>query len=95
MASFLEYDPAQRISAKSALNSPYFRYIYLNNFLSEAPFPKDPNLFPSFPVRSAGEKRRAPESPPPRRLNERRDSSTPIFDRYNEDSADREFRKRY
>ncbi|KDQ12065.1 hypothetical protein BOTBODRAFT_34920 [Botryobasidium botryosum FD-172 SS1] len=55
LSKFFTYDPEQRISAEEALRHPYF---------SEAPLPKHPDLFGSFPSLAAGEKRRKPfESP--------------------------------
>ncbi|KAG8928399.1 hypothetical protein FRC03_012361 [Tulasnella sp. 419] len=55
LSKLLTYDPAQRISAEEAINHPYF---------SEAPLPKHPDLFSSFPSLAAGEKKpRLYESP--------------------------------
>ncbi|KAJ3073134.1 hypothetical protein HDU98_002170 [Podochytrium sp. JEL0797] len=53
MQKLLTYDPKQRITAAEALKHPYF---------SESPAPKDPSLFPTFPSKGAGEKRK-PNSP--------------------------------
>lgn len=47
-------DPERRISAHEALQHPFF---------SEAPLPKDPQMFPSFPSKSAGERRVRLHSP--------------------------------
>ena len=37
--------------------------LHIRNIDSEAPLPKDPALFPTFPAKSAGEKRRTYDSP--------------------------------
>lgn len=50
----LTYDPEQRLTAAEALEHPYF---------AEAPLPKHPDFFGSFPSLAAGEKRRKPDSP--------------------------------
>ncbi len=50
----LTYDPEQRITADEALKHPFF---------TESPLPKDPSLFPSFPSKGAGEKRKRVLSP--------------------------------
>lgn len=42
MNSLLCYDPTERISAKEAMNHPFFK---------ESPHPKDAALFPSFPTK--------------------------------------------
>ncbi|PFH54621.1 hypothetical protein AMATHDRAFT_72399 [Amanita thiersii Skay4041] len=55
LMSLLTYDPERRINAEEALQHPYF---------SEAPLPKHPDLFGSFPSAAAGEKRRKPFSSP-------------------------------
>ncbi|EGG07064.1 uncharacterized protein MELLADRAFT_35629 [Melampsora larici-populina 98AG31] len=47
MNALLTYDPSKRISAEDALRHPYF---------NEAPLPKHPNAFQSFPSVAAGEK---------------------------------------
>ncbi|KAH8918846.1 Pkinase-domain-containing protein [Atractiella rhizophila] len=47
LSSFLTYNPETRITAAEAVKDPYF---------SEAPLPKNPNLFASFPSIAAGEK---------------------------------------
>jgi cell division cycle 2-like protein len=44
----LKYSPKERITAEDALNHPFF---------AENPPPKDPNLFPTFPSKSSGERR--------------------------------------
>ncbi|KAJ3357793.1 hypothetical protein HDU83_002921 [Entophlyctis luteolus] len=49
MSRMLTYDPASRISAAEALRHPYF---------TENPPPKDPSLFPTFPSKNAGERRK-------------------------------------
>ncbi|KAJ3025440.1 UNVERIFIED_CONTAM: hypothetical protein HDU68_007124 [Siphonaria sp. JEL0065] len=49
MEKLLTYDPKQRITAAQALKHPYFR---------ESPAPKDPSLFPTFPSKGAGEKKK-------------------------------------
>jgi cell division cycle 2-like protein len=45
LSKFLCYDPAQRITAKEALEHAFF---------TEKPPPKDPQYFPTFPSKSAG-----------------------------------------
>lgn len=52
----LTYDPAQRITAETALQHPYF---------TESPLPAHPDSFGSFPSAAAGEKRRhaSPDAP--------------------------------
>lgn len=47
LSRLLTYDPEERISAEEALRHPYFR---------EAPLPKHPDLFGSFPSAAAGDK---------------------------------------
>jgi len=55
LSKLLTYDPAQRITAEEAMEHPYFK---------EAPLPKHPDLFGSFPSLAAGEKKpKAYESP--------------------------------
>ncbi|OMJ25941.1 Cyclin-dependent kinase 11B [Smittium culicis] len=54
LCSLLDYNPDTRISARDALNHPYF---------SEHPLPKDPLLFPTWPSKSSGEKRKVYHSP--------------------------------
>ncbi|KAI9106265.1 kinase-like domain-containing protein [Phlyctochytrium arcticum] len=54
MSKLLTYDPEKRISAEDALRHPYF---------SEQPLPKDPSMFPTFPSKGAGEKRKVYASP--------------------------------
>ncbi|KAJ3129875.1 hypothetical protein HK100_008365 [Physocladia obscura] len=49
MSCLLTYDPKQRITAAEALKHPYF---------NESPPPKDPAMFPTFPSKNAGDKRR-------------------------------------
>ncbi|KAJ3048067.1 hypothetical protein HDU99_009273 [Rhizoclosmatium hyalinum] len=49
MERLLTFDPKQRITAAEALKHPYF---------TESPAPKDPSLFPTFPSKGAGEKKR-------------------------------------
>ena len=65
LSKLLTYDPDERISAEEALNHPYFRHVLLillnfladkNTSCSEAPHPKHPDLFGSFPSAAAGEK---------------------------------------
>ncbi|RKP14795.1 kinase-like domain-containing protein [Piptocephalis cylindrospora] len=46
LGQLLAYDPNQRISAQEALKHPYF---------SEAPLPKHPSLFPSWPSKASQE----------------------------------------
>ncbi|KAG1049449.1 hypothetical protein G6F46_004556 [Rhizopus delemar] len=50
LSKFLTYDPAKRITAEQALKHPYF---------TEAPAPKDPALFPTWPSKGSGHKKRA------------------------------------
>ncbi|KAH8548142.1 kinase-like domain-containing protein [Umbelopsis sp. PMI_123] len=54
MSKLLTYDPKKRISAEEALNHPYF---------SESPAPKDPAMFPTWPSKGSGEKRKTYLSP--------------------------------
>ncbi|KND03667.1 uncharacterized protein SPPG_08910 [Spizellomyces punctatus DAOM BR117] len=54
MTRLLTYDPEKRITAEEALRHPYF---------TENPLPKDPSLFPTFPSKGAGEKRKVYDSP--------------------------------
>ncbi|CED83063.1 pkinase-domain-containing protein [Phaffia rhodozyma] len=55
LSQLLYYDPERRISAEEAMRHPYFL---------EAPLPKHPSLFSSFPSQAAGERRQKPfESP--------------------------------
>ncbi|KAJ3079840.1 hypothetical protein HK102_003476, partial [Quaeritorhiza haematococci] len=49
LSKLLTYDPDKRITAEEALRHPYF---------TESPLPKDPSLFPTFPSKGAGEKRK-------------------------------------
>ena len=54
MSKLLAYDPNTRITAQEALKHPYFQ---------ESPLPQDPSLFPTFPSKGAGEKRKTVYSP--------------------------------
>ncbi|KAI9009143.1 kinase-like domain-containing protein [Hyaloraphidium curvatum] len=54
LQQLLTYDPEQRITADGALKHAYFR---------EAPAPKDPSMFPTFPSKASGEKQKAFVSP--------------------------------
>ncbi|KAI9138268.1 kinase-like domain-containing protein [Paraphysoderma sedebokerense] len=56
LSKMLAYDPEQRITAEEALKHPYF---------TESPLPKDPSLFPTFPSKAQGEKRKtySPSAP--------------------------------
>ncbi|KAJ1558223.1 Cyclin-dependent kinase 11B [Cladochytrium tenue] len=49
LSRLLTYDPKKRMTASEALKHPYF---------TESPLPLDPQLFPTFPSKSAGERRR-------------------------------------
>ncbi|KAL9559725.1 hypothetical protein PS6_000595 [Mucor atramentarius] len=50
LSKLLTYDPSKRITAEEALNHPYF---------SESPAPQDPSLFPTWPSKGSGHKKRA------------------------------------
>jgi cell division cycle 2-like protein len=56
MGRMLAYDPQKRITAQDALLHPFF---------TEAPLPKDPTLFPTWPSRNAEERRphNTPQAP--------------------------------
>lgn len=54
MSKLLTYDPEKRITAEEALKHPYFK---------ESPLPKDPSMFPTFPSKASGEKRKVYLSP--------------------------------
>ncbi|KAI7869957.1 kinase-like domain-containing protein [Spinellus fusiger] len=56
LSQMLTYDPAKRITAEQALKHPFF---------SETPYPKDPALFPTWPSKGQGEKRKtySPSAP--------------------------------
>lgn len=54
MSKLLSYDPETRLTAREALKHPYF---------TESPLPQDPSLFPTFPSKGAGEKRKSMQSP--------------------------------
>ncbi|ODQ49933.1 Pkinase-domain-containing protein [Saitoella complicata NRRL Y-17804] len=54
MSQLLTFDPKRRITAKEALEHPWF---------AEDPRPKHPDMFPSFPSRANGEKVRKVVSP--------------------------------
>ncbi|KAF9956366.1 hypothetical protein BGZ70_009933 [Mortierella alpina] len=54
MSKMLMYDPAKRITAEDALKHPYF---------SEAPPPKHPSMFPTWPSKGEGRTTRRNESP--------------------------------
>ncbi|KAG9322799.1 hypothetical protein KVV02_005547 [Mortierella alpina] len=54
MSKMLMYDPAKRITAEDALKHPYF---------SEAPPPKHPSMFPTWPSKGEGRTARRNESP--------------------------------
>ncbi|KAI8923538.1 kinase-like domain-containing protein [Entophlyctis helioformis] len=49
MSRLLTYDPDTRITAEEALAHPFF---------TSNPLPKDPDLFPTFPSKAAGERRK-------------------------------------
>ncbi|KAG9287445.1 hypothetical protein G9A89_023817 [Geosiphon pyriformis] len=54
MSKMLTYDPAKRITAEEALKHPYF---------IERPAPKDPEMFPTWPSKGGGERRKSYASP--------------------------------
>ncbi|KAG2226813.1 hypothetical protein INT45_005778 [Circinella minor] len=56
LSRLLTYDPKKRITADEALQHPYF---------SESPLPKDPALFPTWPSKGSGEKKKvySPSAP--------------------------------
>ncbi|ORX90494.1 Pkinase-domain-containing protein [Basidiobolus meristosporus CBS 931.73] len=54
LSKLLTYDPEKRITAEEALQHPYFK---------ESPLPKDPSMFPTWPSKGAGERRRSCASP--------------------------------
>ncbi|CAG8664810.1 15257_t:CDS:2, partial [Funneliformis mosseae] len=54
MAKLLTYDPSKRITAEEALKHPYF---------TESPLPKDPEMFPTWPSKGGGERRKSYTSP--------------------------------
>ncbi|CAG8720342.1 16830_t:CDS:2 [Gigaspora margarita] len=54
IARLLTYDPAKRITAEEALKHPYF---------TESPLPKDPEMFPTWPSKGGGERRKSFVSP--------------------------------
>jgi cell division cycle 2-like protein len=64
LSSLLTYDPERRISAEEALQHPYFSCVSaillliqrLRTCCSEAPAPKHPDMFSSFPSAAAGER---------------------------------------
>jgi cell division cycle 2-like protein len=63
LSSLLTYDPERRISAEEALQHPYFSCVchisrdpYTKDLCSEAPAPKHPDMFSSFPSAAAGER---------------------------------------
>ena len=64
LSSLLTYDPERRITAEEALQHPYFSYVTailfmidrLSTCCSEAPAPKHPDMFSSFPSAAAGER---------------------------------------
>ena len=46
LRGLLAYDPEQRLTARQALNHPFF---------TEPPLPKHPSMFPSWPSKSRGD----------------------------------------
>ncbi|RHZ56105.1 hypothetical protein Glove_406g104 [Diversispora epigaea] len=54
MSKLLTYDPAKRITAEEALKHSYF---------TESPLPKDPEMFPTWPSKGGGERRKSFISP--------------------------------
>ncbi|CAJ0629783.1 1441_t:CDS:2 [Entrophospora sp. SA101] len=54
LSKLLTYDPVKRITADEALKHSYFM---------ESPLPKDPELFPTWPSKGGGERRRSYISP--------------------------------
>ncbi|KAJ3190986.1 hypothetical protein HK101_008190 [Irineochytrium annulatum] len=74
LSKLLSYDPEKRITAEAALKHPYF---------SESPAPKDPSLFPTFPSKSAGEKKKVLTPSAPARAHDADDETEdprPSFD---------------
>lgn len=61
LKSLLAYDPKVRPTAEEALKHPFF---------TEAPLPKPPEHFPSWPSKSAGERRRSHSGPPEQNLRQ-------------------------
>ncbi|KAG2194654.1 hypothetical protein INT47_002338 [Mucor saturninus] len=56
LSKLLTYDPAKRYTAEEALQHPYF---------DESPAPKDPSMFPTWPSKGSGHKKRdfSPSAP--------------------------------
>ena len=50
----MTYDPAKRISADTASKHQFFK---------ESPFPKDPGMFPTWPAKSEGGKKKPDNEP--------------------------------
>ncbi|CAG8568389.1 14141_t:CDS:2, partial [Ambispora leptoticha] len=61
MQKMLTYDPAKRITAEEALKHPYFTQVLQK--IIQRPAPKDPEMFPTWPSKGGGERRKSYASP--------------------------------